>query len=131
MDTLKEHPFVDAFHVKNPLVTQKIGSVDLNNATEKLLEALWIKGLVGFKNKRTDVVVVRRLVMTVIMVWIGAGRGIMIMAVIMTMCVRVIMTMVVVVIVVVRGIGMIVSEKLWIDIQDGVEIKAADIDDLF
>jgi hypothetical protein len=110
MDALKEHPFVDAFHVKNSLVTQQVGSVDLNNATEKLFEALWIKGLVGFKNKRTDVVVVRRLVMmTVIMVWIGTGRVIMIMAVIMTMCVRVIMSMTMVVIVIMCCIGMIVS----------------------
>jgi hypothetical protein len=130
MDTLEEHPFVDALHVKNPLVTQQIGSVDLNNATEKLLEALWIKGLIGFKNKRTDVVVVRRLViMTVIMVWIGAGCVIMVMAVIVAMCVRVIMSMIMVVIV--CGIGMIVSQKLWIDIQNGIQIKAADIDDLF
>jgi hypothetical protein len=144
MDTLEEHPFVDALHVKNALVTQKIGSVDLNHATKKLLEALWIKGLVGFKNKRTDVVVVRRLVlMTVIMVWIGAGRGITIMTMIVTMCVRVIMfmitmsmiviamTVIMVVIVIVRGIRMIVSQKLRIDIQNGVEIKAADVDDLF
>ena len=148
MDTLKEHPFVDALHVKNALVTQQIGSVDLNHASEKFLEALWIKGLVGFKNKCTDVVVVRRFVrMTVIMVWIGAGRVIMIVAVIVAVCVRVrvimsmamlmvavsmiVIAMTVIMVVIVHGIGMIVSKKLRIDIQNSVEIKAANVDDLF
>ena len=35
------------------------------------------------------------------------------------------------VIMIVRGIGMFVGQKLWVDIQDSVEIKAADVDDLF
>ena len=133
MDTLKEHPFVDALHVKDTLVTQQIGSVDLNDATEKLFEALWIKGLVGFKNKRTDVVVVRGLVLvTMMMVGIGAGRGIMIVIMRVPMCmvmavivVMVAVTMVVIamtmiMIVIVRGIGMIVGQELGIDIQNSV-----------
>ncbi len=142
MDTLKEHSFIDALHVKNALVTQKIGSVDLNYATEKLLEALWIKGLVGFKNKRADIVVVRSFVrMTMIMIGIGAGRGIMVVIVAMSVCVIMLMiavpmiviamTVIMVVIVIVRGIGVIVGQKLRIDIQNGVEVKTADVDDLF
>jgi hypothetical protein len=127
MDTLKEHAFVDALHVKNPLVTQKVGSVDLNHATEKFLETFWIKGLVGFKNKRTDVVVMRGFVlMTMIVVGVGAGRVIMIMAVIVGMRVIVVMLMItvpmivvavtVIMVVIVRGIGMIIGQEQWVDI---------------
>ena len=107
------------------------------HATEKLLETFWIEGFIGLEHKGTDLVTVSGLGRVVVMGWVSTGRCVMAVRVIMfVIMVMMVMSriragrMVVIVIMIVRSIRVIIRKKLRINIQNRIQIKAADIDQL-
>ena len=105
--------------MEHPFVAQHSGAVNIQNGAQKVLELDWVKRASRAKHKAFDVVVmvvVRRMIAVFIvhMIMIVAMLSAVVMGVFMT----------VVVLMVVAGV---VFQKVRVNVQLGIEVKAAQV----
>ena len=115
---LKDHFAAGALHVQHALVAQHARAVDVHNRTQKVFQLGRIEWAGGTVHKAFHIVIV---VMVVRVVAVLA----MLMVVVVVMAMRTVAVVMVAVAVVV------VLQKIGIDFEFGVQIKAAQIEHLF
>ena len=115
MHTLEKHTAIQALHVKDAFVAQQIRAVNLDDAAEEFFQAGRIEGFVRTEHESADFIVVMMMMMVLVVVT----------AVFVAL---VVMIVTVVMIVVVCGVGMLVGQEVRVDVQDGIEVEAADVD---
>src|SRR5690606_32051374 len=120
---LKQQATLAALDVQNTFIAQKIFAVDLNYAAKEIFETVRVERTVRAKYESTNIVVVMMMVMMPVVVPAIRAAFAFVIVVVMAM----IVAMVVIVVVIVGRVRVFFCQKLRIDIQDGVEVETADI----